>query len=121
MYIYGFYNFDYDDSTFTKLGHDKLFSKKGFEDIVNKCRLLETDNRKKAKEKLDKYLSSDQELSEVEADKLMKESSNLERIPNIENLLIKLYGFKELEPIHTFTFKRWDREAEDIEENKVLE
>lgn len=120
MYIYDFYNFDYDESMTYKLEHEKKFSKEEFENIVNKCRKAEIKNREKANKKvsIDAYLDT---ITDEEADNLIEESCEMNSITNTLKLLKEIYRFKELKFEYTFIFNGGFYGKGQIPENRVVE
>lgn len=105
MYIYGFYNFDYDETTFVKLGHQKKFTKEEFENIVNKCRIETEDELKDNIDRLD-TMDENEIISDEESQKLDSLCHEGQILNNIYDKLKKYYGFIKLEPIYTYTFNR---------------
>ena len=118
MYLYEFYNFDYDDTVHFILAHDNKLTKEEYENIVLEC-------IKKVYAKIErnqKILESDEELSPEEIERLEIFECSLEYdvIRNVRKLLTKEYGFKELKAEHTFTFDDGNFVSGNIKKNSVL-
>lgn len=121
MYIYDFYNFDYDDSMSFKLEHDKHFTKEEFEEIVNKAIITIKNNKKKAKKKLDEYYKSKIRLSNKKIECLLNTSSEFLYLDNIKKELIKTYGFQDLKSVYIFAFNEGGYSKGIKEVNEVIE
>lgn len=104
MYIYDFYNFDYDDTTTVKLMHDKKFSKDEFESMVKKCIKEVSLKLKKNILRIEQIEVNDHYVSNENYDQLLNLSSECQINVNVFYKLEKEYGFRKLEPLYTFTF-----------------
>jgi len=104
MNIYGFYNFDYDDTISAKLGHDKAFTKEEFEQMVNLSRekvvLLCTEG----KIRLEKYLKDEIVVNDEDLDNLLDITCEYKIVDNVISNLKVEYGFVDLTPLHIFKF-----------------
>lgn len=121
MYIYNFYNFDYDESVSFKLGHEKLFTKEYFEAIVNKVMDTIKIKKKEAKENLVRYCEGKLDVPDDKIDSLVDISSDYNYLKNVSKELINNYGFQDLKPEYTFVFNNGNYGENVKEVNKVIE
>lgn len=119
MFLYKIYNFDYDDTAYIVLQHKTKFTKEEYETIINDCRKKVKDKIKRNNEIIDSGIEITKEMAEEL--ELFTCTGDWDVLSNIKKILIKEYGFEEIDILFTYVLNGGSFIDGTVAKNKVID